>query len=344
MSGGLDSSSVTSMAADVLGHRASTQLRAFTFAYDTLMEDEERRYSSATAASLGIPITRMPADGYAPFDRWDGGSHPAEPTLEGLTAVMSDMLELVSRHGGVVLTGDGGDSSLLPSTLFDQAGTMPFASLLADLWRACCARRPPPIGIRSWMARRWANGESIPGWLGHELLSAFDVRARWQEVRMRSQARGARGRAVSDVTDLWWTSTFEGLDPGATQRAVELRYPFFDVRLASFTLRLPSFPWCVNKHVLRTAMNGRLPDLVRTRPKTPLITSPLGPRGRWPTARALELFESTPEVARFVDVRKFRTMVKSDSLLSSETPAAWAAISLAMWLRGEVAAPAFDAR
>jgi asparagine synthase (glutamine-hydrolysing) len=149
---------------------------------------------------------------------------------------------------------------------------------------------------------------------------------------------------VSDVTDLWWTSTFEGLDPGATQRAVELRYPFFDVRLASFTLRLPSFPWCVNKHVLRTAMNGRLPDLVRTRPKTPLITSPLGPRGRWPTARALELFESTPEVARFVDVRKFRTMVKSDSLLSSETPAAWAAISLAMWLRGEVAAPAFDAR
>jgi hypothetical protein len=52
------------------------------------------------------------------------------------------------------------------------------------------------------------------------------------------------------------------------------------------------------------------------------------------------LFESTPEIARFVDLRKFRDTVRGDSLLSNETPSAWAAISLAVWLHCEVATAA----
>src|ERR1044072_2912477 len=100
----------------------------------------------------------------------------------------------------------------------------------------------------------------------------------------------------------WWPTTVEGLDPGATRRPVELRYPFFDVRLASFILRLPSFPWCLSKHVLRPAMRARLPAPVRTRPKTPLAASPIAPLAQWSAARAIALFESTPAIERFVDV------------------------------------------
>jgi len=45
------------------------------------------------------------------------------------------------------------------------------------------------------------------------------------------------------------------------------------------------------------------------------------------------LFESTPAIERFVDVRRFRETVHGESLLASESQGAWAAISLAMWLR-----------
>jgi asparagine synthase (glutamine-hydrolysing) len=336
MSGGLDSSSVTATAAAVFGAAARDRLHAFTFAYDTLMEDKERPFSSAIATALGIGLTSMPADRYEPFARWDGDSQPPEPTLEALTAAMTDMLRLASGHGGAVLTGDGGDSSLLPSTLIDQAGVVPFPSLAADIWRAWRARRVPPFGIRGWIARRFDREAGVPEWLADDLLSVFDARARLQEVRARETLAGTpRSRAVNDLFDPWWTAMFEGLDPGATRCAVELRYPFFDVRLASFTLRLPSFPWCLNKHALRSAMRGRLPEAVRTRPKTPLGTSPVAPADEWSSARALALFESTPEVSRYVDIRKFRSLVRGNSLLSGETPAAWAAISLAMWLRCE---------
>ena len=176
--------------------------------------------------------------------------------------------------------------------------------------------------------------------LARVLRAAFDVPARWRDVQgQRTCTQSARRTAVSDLIDPWWTSTFESLDPGATRCPVELRYPFFDVRLASFTLRLPSFPWCLNKYVLRAAMRGKLPESVRTRPKTPLSASPVAPTEEWSSARALALFESTPEVSRFIDVERFRAMVSGDSLLSGETPAAWAAISLAMWLRCEAMVP-----
>jgi asparagine synthase (glutamine-hydrolysing) len=156
----------------------------------------------------------------------------------------------------------------------------------------------------------------------------------------RAAFHGARHRAVSDVIDPWWAATFEGLDPGITRQPVELRYPFFDVRLASFILRLPSFPWCLSKHIVRAAMKGRIPESVRTRPKTPLAASPVAPAAQWSVSRAIELFETTPAMERFVDVRRFRATVHGESLLASESHAAWAAISLAMWLRGDAASAA----
>jgi asparagine synthase (glutamine-hydrolysing) len=339
MSGGLDSSSVATMAADILGPSGKDQLRAFTFVYDTWPEDEEKRYASFLATALGIQASLMPVDEYYPFDRWDGDSRPPEPSLEGLTAVMIDMLDLTAGHGGnALLTGDGGDPMLLPSSVLDQLGTIPLASLAGDVWQAWRLRRLPPFGVRSSIARWFGHGDTIPDWLAGDLLAEFDAKARMQEVRReRSVRHGARNRAISDVIDPWWTSAFESLDPGATGRGVELRYPFFDVRLASFALRLPSFPWCLGKHVLRAAMNGKLPELLRTRPKTPLAASPVMPGRQWSSARALTLLESTAQAGRFIDIDKFRATVCGNSLLASETPSAWAAISLAMWLKCEAA-------
>jgi asparagine synthase (glutamine-hydrolysing) len=177
--------------------------------------------------------------------------------------------------------------------------------------------------------------------LGSDLVKVFDARARLHEIQKnRNTDRTARRTARTEVTDPWWTSTFESFDPGATRRRVELRYPFFDVRLASFVLGLPSFPWCLNKHILREAARDRLPEAVRVRSKTPFVGNPWGAAGQWSSRRALDLLETTSEMESFVDVRKFRAMVDGDSLLTNETLSAWSAISLAMWLRCDAQAGA----
>jgi asparagine synthase (glutamine-hydrolysing) len=341
MSGGLDSSSVAAMAADLLGHLAPTTLRAVTGVYDTVAEDKERDFSSIVAAALGIQIDHLPLDGYALFDRWDADGLPPEPTAETMTASTADMLERAAAHSGAVLTGDGGDPLLLPTTLIGQIGRVPFTRLMAGLWASRRAHARPPLGIRS-LVHRWTRPRTIesPAWLGRTLLRSFDPRERQREIdAQRAIDRGPRSTAVNAIVAPWWPSTFETYDPGATARPVAIRYPFFDVRLVDVALRLPSFPYCVNKHVLREAMRGRLPDAVRLRPKTPLAVVPETFHGQWPVAAAVRALAAAPGIEQYVDVRALASTVRPDTLFSDR--AVLAAVSLAMWLRcsSEAAAP-----
>ena len=49
-----------------------------------------------------------------------------------------------------------------------------------------------------------------------------------------------------------------------------MAHPFLDLRVVDFCLRLPSAPWCWDKHVLRVAASPALPREVTRRRKTPL--------------------------------------------------------------------------
>jgi asparagine synthase (glutamine-hydrolysing) len=338
MSGGLDSSSVAAVAAGVLGPAAPEALRAFTGVYETVAADEERHYSSLVATTLNIGIDHLPLDGYTLFDRWDKGELPPEPTTEPMTATTADLLTRAADHGGSVLTGDGGDPLLLPSTLINQIGNVPVRRLMAGFWTSLRAQAQPPIGVRSSL-RRWLQpgATAVPAWLAEPLLQSFDARDRWVEITARRAAdRGPRSAAVNSLTDPWWPSTFEGYDPGATGRPVDMRYPFFDVRLVDVGLRLPSFPFCVNKQVLRSAMRGSLPDVVVQRPKTPLAVLPEAFHGGWSVSAAVQALAAAPAIEQYVNIRKFEA-VRPEFLFTDRAPGTLAAVCLAMWLRHSAA-------
>ena len=340
MSGGLDSTSVASIAAGVLGPTAPAALRAFTGVYETVAADEERYYSSLVATRLNIRIDHLPLDGYSLFDRWDTGELPPEPTTEPLTATTADLLTRAADHGGSVLTGDGGDPLLLPSTLISQIGNVPFGRLMAGVWTSLRAQSQPPIGLRSSLRRcvRPSVREEVPAWLAEPLLRSFDPRGRWVEINaQRATDRGPRSGAVNSLIDPWWPSTFESYDPGATGRPVDMRYPFFDVRLVDVGLRLPSFPFCVNKQVLRRAMRGSLPDVVAQRPKTPLAVVPEAFHGRWSVSAAVQALAAVPAIEQYVNIQKFAA-VRPEFLFTDRARGTLAAVSLAMWLRHSAAA------
>lgn len=335
MSGGLDSSSIAAVAADVCGPSAPSVLRAFTGIYTTVAEDRERDYASLVSDTLNIGIEYLPLDRYALFERWDRGGLPPEPTTEPMTAVTADLLARAAAHGTSVLTGDGGDPLLLPSTFVSQIGRVPIRGLLAGLWQSLRAHDRPPLGIRSSVGR-WVHGvrSGVPPWLGDSLLRVIDARGRWLDVHAARHAdRGARSAAINNLTDPWWPSTFETYDPGAIGAPAALSYPFFDPRLVNVALRLPSFPYCSNKRVLREAMDGKLPEAVRVRPKTPLAVLPESFHGNWALADAVRALEAVPEMNRYVNIRAFESTVSPGDVFTNRAPGTLAAVSIAMWLR-----------
>lgn len=335
MSGGLDSASLAAAAAVHGRGHAGGPLRAYTAVYDRLMPDEERHYSALVAQALGIGIEHLPVDDYRLFERWDGDALPPEPTLEPLSAIMSDLLDRAAHHAPVLLTGDGGDPALIPATVVRHFGRRAVQSIAADGWN--CWRRGlrPPLGIKT-AVRAWVRPpqQDVPPWLTDTLLRAVDVRERLEryEASIRPSGEALRADAWTQLVSPWWASTFEAQDPGATGRAVETRHPFFDRRVIACALGLPSMPWCIDKTVLREATAGVLPDVIRRRPKTPLAGDPIEVRPRGTVADAVRLFEAVPAMTAVVDTARFRRAVSDAALMLGRAPGSLAAICLARWL------------
>jgi asparagine synthase (glutamine-hydrolysing) len=105
-----------------------------------------------------------------------------------------------------------------------------------------------------------------------------------------------------------WAPLFEGYDPGATKLNLELRHPLIDVRLIEYLLAIPAAPWCVNKQILRLAMQDRLPAAVLNRPKTPLGGDPALQLARSVSVRWLDTFEVNPQLERFVNLKLRRAI------------------------------------
>src|ERR1700736_3236972 len=104
------------------------------------------------------------------------------------------------------------------------------------------------------------------------------LQGRWQECGEHpnlSLEHPIHPKAHASLSLPHWTHMFEQEDAGATHFPVETRHPFLDLRIVNYLLALPPFPWFFQKLLLREAMAGRLPEMVRMRPKTPLRSDPL---------------------------------------------------------------------
>ena len=286
MSGGLDS---TSLAAIASKH---AEVAGFTVVYDSLIPDEERRYSSLAAQHLGIPITHLNADAYSLFD---GEMDQAEPFLiSPLTGQFNDLLRLCAGFAPIAVTGYDGDSFM----------------------------NEPQVKLRTRIGRMLRKNDYhgfFPEWIDEEFALRTNLRERCKEFWNVKPAE-KRPAAMSALNSKVWTSLFEGYDPGATKLNLELRHPFLDLRLIEYLLAIPAAPWCVNKHILRRAMQDKLPQAVLNRPKTGLAGDPALQLIRRASVRWLDSFEISPQLRAFVNLDRRRPLVEevtADGLWSS---------------------------
>jgi asparagine synthase (glutamine-hydrolysing) len=306
MSGGLDSTSMAALAHERLDDNGS--LHAFSIVYDSLIPDDERHYSQVAADHIGIPITHISADHFSLFDRETPGDmdQPEPFLISALTRQFNTLLRLAAGHGRIALTGWDGDA------LMNESANDYFASAARGLrlkkltsglaWYVKSQKRVPEFGIRGRLKRFLGKnevGSFYPEWIDESFAKRTNLRERSKQTTINERSSVLRALASK-----LWSSLFEGYDPGATKLLLEVRHPIIDLRVIEFLLAIPTVPWCVEKHILRSAMQTRLPASVLNRHKTPLGGDPALQMTRRASVRWLDSFEVSPQLRCFVNLNQ----------------------------------------
>lgn len=329
LSGGMDSTSIAAIALHSAKKRhVPLQLHAFTADCRPLFDDPEPPLAIRLANHLNIPIEILSHARWLPFQGWkEGRVTMPEPCWEPYWAFYRDASMRISSRARVVLNGYGGDGILTGQTwpyLISMCRQGRVAKLGMDFAKYFLRhRRFPPLrgGFRSGIRRLWPNNranQEYPEWLSpaFQCDSCLPNRSTQEHVP-RQNTHPWYPNAWATLDGEYWASTQECEDSAWTGAPTESRAPLLDVRIQTFLLRVPPVPLCIDKQLLRRAMEGLLPDEIRSRPKTPLLGDPLRSqinRGQW---SPLPLPHPVGATAEFVDFRKLSERLKDAEISSS---------------------------
>jgi asparagine synthase (glutamine-hydrolysing) len=271
MSGGLDSTSVACLAAHDLG--SDRRLRTVSWVFDELESCDERRYMDAITTRWNtVPLRVLGDDGW-PLHLAETWPHNPNRPIDNAYRILKDRAFTAAReHGlGVLLTGGWGDHLYHGSAgwLVEQLGSGRWWTAARELaWHAVIGRPNTEPGLRRFAAqllRRQLTGTTTaPPWLtpyAADLLELQRCLPRGLEGwRRPDQAAMVCGPMAADSAA---AETFH-----AARHRIELRHPYRDRRLVEFMLAVPADQLYRRgrlKYVLRMAMEGLLPDVVRLR-------------------------------------------------------------------------------
>jgi asparagine synthase (glutamine-hydrolysing) len=312
MSGGTDSSSIAATMHSLRVRKGSKfAVEAITCVYDRLIPDEERRYASLVAGHLDMPIRFEVMDDRKWFDGWDreGFCYPEPMVNSPLWNDENGVRKAALNDGFRVFHSGSGPDLMLNEPA--QYGTMLRHGLISGFVRGAGAfivryRLRPFIGAKQLLKR--LRGD-VPGThadidalalLAPELAGLIKIPKQWWQFPTQRQTHPWRPYTYSQLTDHFWTIGFQQFDAANWRAPVEFRYPYFDLRLVRYLLRVPVLPSFSNKALLREAMLGKLPETVRVRPKAPLAGEPKHSYADWVHSKKMP----DPRLTRYVDARR----------------------------------------
>ncbi len=312
LSGGLDSGTVAATARELSRSAGGTQdLRAYTVVYESLFRDEEGAYAQETAKFLNIPIQIIPMDHVQPFERWnDPALSMPEPMDDPCFAGLFDQFRAISTGCRVVLTGEGNDSLMyfrMWPYVKDMVRNREWRRLVAETSRHAWIRPSPLPGI--WrraknLFSKNAPAPEYPRWLAPDFARRLNLPERakqWSRLAPVSTPHPVLPEGHASLSAPHWSQMFELENAGVTHCPVEVRHPFFDLRIVNYLLALPPFPLFFEKKLLREVVAGRLPESIRTRRKSPLAGDPLMAHFRRRPTDWMEQRTWSDEIVPYVD-------------------------------------------
>lgn len=291
LSGGLDSSAITCVARDLACTAGQGPWPTFSAIYPELValdpRIDERPYMQAVVDTGGIAPTWVEVDRYGPLAGllW----HDDEPLSAPNLILDYAIFGVAARQGiRVILSGHDGDSTVSHGYehLANLARTLQLRRLLQEvrvfdgtppwthrriLWHYGLRHLVPRPLSSAWAALRGRGRTPIPRaeLINPDLARRVELQQRLEAFDwLKSQAQTAQEEHWQDITSGLLVYCTEMLEATAAARGLEVRLPFFDRRLVELCVALPadqklSQGW--TRLVLRRAMYGTLPELVRNR-------------------------------------------------------------------------------
>ncbi len=376
LSGGLDSSSVTCMARELLAERNGAQLHTFSAVFDNVAESDESTFQHAVLSQNNVVPHRLHADQISPLTDVDQVLwHQDEACFAG-NLYLHWCQYGPARESGirVMLDGFDGDTTVSHGLgyLNELAQSGRWLTLAREVKDYSGKLETPWLGAyRAWVwkygvtplisrSRVLRQGRRVTRAVKRRLAESQkpnagaapsrvpfnkDLARRLNlPERFRSSAAPARTERENHfrlLTRAILPDSLEVLDRAAAAFGLELRYPFFDKRLAEFCLSLPpeqkmSRGW--TRMVMRRAMDGILPSEIQWRGGK----SDLGPSFDY----GLRTFEQkrlenifmhqSASIEKYLDISALRTTYHrfvAGNATEEEGLLMWRAVSLALWLQ-----------
>lgn len=277
LSGGMDSSSIAATIRELNQKgNLSVNLAAATVIYDSIHPSDEKKFVAEVSDYLKLKTHYI-----------DGGNYPLLSPPVATTFPLElyqpqlwlDLDRYARTKSCVSLNGDGGDEVLAFTSVRDALKDV---NILRALISIFCLKgyygRYPPLGTgfkrRAEIIFSRTKGATTPYpypcWVNPELEERLGLQLRWREswsaIPLNPPRRNPKIYESALIPD--WNTDDIYMNCGFT--LPEQRSPFLDPRLINFMASLPALPWLFEKHLLRISMQGKLPDNILQRPKTPL--------------------------------------------------------------------------
>ncbi|MDP9243031.1 MAG: asparagine synthase-related protein, partial [Actinomycetota bacterium] len=353
LSGGLDSSAVTCAMRDLRGAEEDDPVPAFSIVFEDPGSDE-RTFVDAVAATGGIRPTKLGGDDLLALRLEDLLSRQDGP-FASLTVLMETALCARAAESGrrVLLGGFDGDVVVshglerLPHLLrrgrwgtLGSEVTQLAPRLGLSRWEAlrsyAVAPAAPPFAHRLWGA---AKPRGRRGWSGGAPIAPGFAR----RIGLSARSAAFEGPAAATAREEHRAELSSGVLPAALEirdrvgaaAGVELRHPFFDVRLVELCLSLPEDQKMRNgwtRSIQRRALAGIVPERVLWRSDKGRINDRL--LVDLVRAERASLDRSSPTTwggaGAFLDLPQVNASVTSGE--PGDLPGLWQALTLARWM------------
>ncbi|GAB4550738.1 MAG: lasso peptide isopeptide bond-forming cyclase [Pleurocapsa sp.] len=364
LSGGLDSSSITCVAKNLLNREQQKVLPTFSAIFDRITECDERSYIQTVATEQDIEPHYIQGDEVGVLTDWQRTIwHQDEAYYAPNIFLHCELYRKAQQQNvRVLLDGFDGDTTISHGIAYlaELARTGNLLYLILELqglsrnfgrspwqllWRHGLQPILPSKLLR--LSKKLSSLNQTPTAIRLQLQQDFvrriDLKERIKTLqRGRSQLpKTSREAHYRRLTAGVMPFALEVADKAAASFGIEPRYPFFDKRLMEFCLALPPEQkmyrgW--TRIIMRRAMNGILPRKIQWRGGK----SNLGANFNYAVQLGKEeldrvVREDLEYIADYIDINLLRSHYRKFSdgqdMTHQDFLTIWKSLSLALWLK-----------
>lgn len=357
LSGGMDSSSVTVTARDLLPEGET--LHTFSNVYDEASSSDEREFIETVIAQDGIESHySFPEQSRSLLERDEVMTYLDQPPHNTMHFAVRERVQQASENDiCALLGGELGDDAigyglgLLPELFWTGRWPSLYGELrsmaeIADTSAKHLFRRLVLTeftdSVGRW--RRQLRGKYDPladenQTLDPEFAARIGLQGRYEDLHLKgsSVTPKARRRQRRSLLTGKTATNFEVLDLLHAAFGVEPRYPFSDARLIEFSLAIPAtqqFADGYTRSIVRRSLGDLLPDKIQWRPWKTAVTEAFWNKLAAEHDRVSRLYDDPGALSRYVDPEALKTAHRGfeEEPNSDDARALWRALSLSVWL------------